>query len=137
VRVGRRTGWLNYKNVAATNVLINLKVKLTIRKTFGVRLTHVTSQLATYLFRQFRVRISGEDFDAAGCAHKVIFDFRFSIFDLKNSVLGFFQIVNRQSKIGNELAGAGGFEPTNAGSKDRCLTTWLRPSICCLAILAA
>src|SRR5678815_2155085 len=27
------------------------------------------------------------------------------------------------------MAGAGGFEPTNAGSKDRCLTTWLRPSI--------
>ena len=39
-----------------------------------------------------------------------------------------------QSAIGNwqsamDLAGAGGFEPTNAGSKDRCLTTWLRPSI--------
>src|SRR5437016_12801321 len=28
-----------------------------------------------------------------------------------------------------KLAGAEGFEPTNAGSKDRCLTTWLRPSI--------
>lgn len=28
-----------------------------------------------------------------------------------------------------EMAGAGGFEPTNAGSKDRCLTTWLRPNI--------
>src|SRR5712692_175687 len=27
------------------------------------------------------------------------------------------------------LAGAEGFEPTNADSKDRCLTTWLRPSI--------
>src|SRR5258705_12593817 len=27
------------------------------------------------------------------------------------------------------MAGAGGFEPTNAGSKDRCLNTWLRPSI--------
>lgn len=27
-----------------------------------------------------------------------------------------------------KLAGAGGFEPTNAGSKDRCLTTWLRPN---------
>ena len=41
------------------------------------------------------------------------------------------QIGNRQLAIGNlVLAGAGGFEPTNAGSKDRCLTTWLRPSIC-------
>jgi hypothetical protein len=28
-----------------------------------------------------------------------------------------------------KLAGAEGFEPTNADSKDRCLTTWLRPSI--------
>src|SRR5947207_10023154 len=28
-----------------------------------------------------------------------------------------------------KLAGAEGFEPTNAGSKDRCLTTWRRPSM--------
>ena len=28
----------------------------------------------------------------------------------------------------SKLAGAGGLEPTNAGSKDRCLTTWLRPN---------
>ena len=27
-----------------------------------------------------------------------------------------------------EMAGAEGFEPANAGSKDRCLTTWLRPN---------
>lgn len=26
------------------------------------------------------------------------------------------------------LAGAGGFEPPNVGSKGRCLTTWLRPN---------
>ena len=26
------------------------------------------------------------------------------------------------------LAGAAGFEPANAGTKNRCLTTWLRPS---------
>ena len=30
--------------------------------------------------------------------------------------------------ITKNLAGAEGFEPTNAGSKDRCLTTWRRPS---------
>src|SRR2546430_3157604 len=30
--------------------------------------------------------------------------------------------------ITKKLAGAEGFEPTNAGSKDRCLTTWRRPS---------
>ncbi len=28
------------------------------------------------------------------------------------------------------MAGAAGFEPTNAGVKDPCLTPWLRPSIC-------
>ena len=28
-----------------------------------------------------------------------------------------------------EMAGAGGIEPTNAGSKNRCLTTWLRPKL--------
>ena len=27
-----------------------------------------------------------------------------------------------------EVAGAGGFEPPNAGIKIRCLTTWRRPS---------
>src|SRR5665648_197624 len=27
-----------------------------------------------------------------------------------------------------EVAGAGGFEPPDAGTKTRCLTTWLRPS---------
>ena len=26
------------------------------------------------------------------------------------------------------LAGAAGFEPANAGTKNRCLTTWLRPN---------
>ena len=26
------------------------------------------------------------------------------------------------------MAGAAGFEPTNAGSKDRCLTAWRRPN---------
>jgi hypothetical protein len=30
--------------------------------------------LATYFFRQLGIRISGEDFNAAGCAHVVIFD---------------------------------------------------------------
>src|SRR2546423_5222997 len=30
--------------------------------------------------------------------------------------------------ITKKLAGAEGFEPTNAGSKDRCLTTWRRPN---------
>jgi hypothetical protein len=49
---------------------------------------------------------------------------------------GYSQIGNRQLTIDNVLAGAGGFEPTNAGSKDRCLTTWLRPSADGLAILA-
>src|SRR6185437_11595261 len=28
----------------------------------------------------------------------------------------------------SKLAGAAGFEPANAGTKNRCLTTWLRPS---------
>jgi hypothetical protein len=27
-----------------------------------------------------------------------------------------------------KLAGAGGFEPPNAGTKNRCLTTWRRPT---------
>ena len=27
------------------------------------------------------------------------------------------------------MAGAAGFEPTNVGTKSRCLTTWRRPNI--------
>src|SRR5687767_12653701 len=41
-----------------------------------------------------------------------------------------FLVLTRNRKLETRsfiLAGAGGFEPTNAGSKDRCLTTWLRP----------
>ncbi len=29
------------------------------------------------------------------------------------------------------MAGALGFEPRNGGTKNRCLTTWLRPKIVC------
>src|SRR5437016_9399865 len=39
------------------------------------------------------------------------------------------QITDRKSVPLLKLAGAEGFEPTNAGSKDRCLTTWRRPNI--------
>ena len=28
-----------------------------------------------------------------------------------------------------KVAGAGGFEPPNAGSKSRCLTAWRRPNV--------
>ena len=38
-------------------------------------------------------------------------------------------ITYHSSPITLKLAGAEGFEPTNAGSKDRCLTTWRRPSM--------
>src|SRR5262245_23790868 len=41
----------------------------------------------------------------------------------------FKRITHYSSLITEGLAGAEGFEPTNADSKDRCLTTWLRPSI--------
>ncbi len=30
---------------------------------------------------------------------------------------------------GKDLAGAAGFEPANAGTKNRCLTTWRRPNM--------
>src|SRR6185369_17481031 len=55
--------------------------------------------------------------------------FRLPIADCQFENCSVFQLAigNRKSAI--VLAGAGGFEPTNAGSKDRCLTTWLRPSI--------
>ena len=31
--------------------------------------------------------------------------------------------------LGIKMAGAVGFEPTDAGSKDPCLTAWLHPSV--------
>src|SRR6476619_6609820 len=31
-------------------------------------------------------------------------------------------------QVRTRLAGAAGFEPANAGTKNRCLTTWRRPS---------
>ena len=35
---------------------------------------------------------------------------------------------DRQRRSPGVLAGAAGFEPANAGTKNRCLTTWRRPS---------
>ena len=69
MRISGWAGRLYQEDVAAANVLVNLKVELTIRETFGERLAHVTTELATYLFRQLGIRISGKDLDAAGCAH--------------------------------------------------------------------
>ena len=39
-----------------------------------------------------------------------------------------FQKGLRLKKI-KKVAGAVGFEPTNAGSKSRCLTAWRRPNV--------
>ncbi len=39
-----------------------------------------------------------------------------------------FQKGLRLKKI-KKVAGAVGFEPTNAGSKSRCLTAWRRPKV--------
>ena len=33
-----------------------------------------------------------------------------------------------EKNFGVFRSGSGGFEPPNAGSKDRCLTTWRRPN---------
>src|SRR5437762_3689462 len=96
--VSGRASWLNYEYVATAHVLVDLKIKLSIRETFRNGAPHVATKMARNLFRQFRIRVSRKNLNAASCAHK-------------------------------KVAGAGGFEPTNAGSKDRCLTTWLRPNI--------
>jgi hypothetical protein len=87
VRIRWWRGWLNQEYVAATNILVYLKVELTVRKTFGKRMPHVTTELATNLFRQRRIRISGKDLDAACGAHRifVIADCRLSIADLKTT----------------------------------------------------
>jgi hypothetical protein len=128
VRISRRARRLDQEYVAAANVLIDLKVELAVRKTFRIRFAHVTTELATNFFRQLGIRITRKDLDAAGCAHDLIADCQFPIANLTNAAeLNKSEIDNRKSTI--NLAGAGGFEPTNAGSKDRCLTTWLRPRI--------
>ena len=38
---------------------------------------------------------------------------------------------NQQDRGFLNSAGAEGFEPTNGGSKNRCLTTWRHPSMFC------
>src|ERR1700754_860954 len=38
--------------------------------------------------------------------------------------------VSRSKILRIRLAGAAGFEPANAGTKNRCLTTWRRPNTC-------
>ena len=84
MRISGWAGRLYQEDVAAANVLVNLKVELTIREPFGERFAHVTTQLTTNLFRQLRIRISGKDFDSARCAHSLSFiaDFRLPISDL-------------------------------------------------------
>lgn len=46
-----------------------------------------------------------------------------SILLLKNKDL------NRNLSPSSVVAGAAGFEPTNVGTKSRCLTTWRRPNL--------
>src|SRR6266446_3266760 len=41
---------------------------------------------------------------------------------------GFFRARDRNPRKPHCLAGAGGLEPPNGGTKTRCLTTWLRPN---------
>jgi hypothetical protein len=60
---------LHEENVAAAHVFIDLKVELAVRETFRVRFTHVTTQLATNLFGQLGIRITGKNLNAAGGAH--------------------------------------------------------------------
>ena len=59
------------ENIAAANVFVDLKVELAVRKTFRIRFAHVERQMAANLFRQFGIRISRKDLDAAGCAHNL------------------------------------------------------------------
>ena len=52
-------------------------------------------------------------------------------------------LLSQQNKMLGMLAGAPGFEPGNGGTKNRCLTTWLRPNaggpfiIVCVAVRKA
>ncbi len=47
----------------------------------------------------------------------------------QNTILGVVKFLSDTvSCAGAELAGAGGLEPPNGGTKNRCLTTWLRPN---------
>jgi hypothetical protein len=75
---------LDDEDVAAANVFVDLKVELAVRKTFRKRFAHVASQMAANLFRQFGIRISRKDLDAAGCAHS------FSSFPIANCRLPIF-----------------------------------------------
>jgi hypothetical protein len=60
---------LHDENIAAANVFVDLKVELAVREALCERFPHVTTQMATNLFRQPGIRITAKDLDTAGCAH--------------------------------------------------------------------
>src|SRR5437870_10984738 len=123
MRICRRTRRLHDENIGAAYVLFNLKIELAVGKSRCLRTSEIATQLVANLFRQRAIRIAGRDFDAAGRTH--------SMSDKFQLVATCRLLVDKLKFVGHSLslAGAEGFEPTNAGSKDRCLTTWLRPSI--------
>ena len=71
MRIRRRTSRLHDKDIAAANVLFDLKIKFAVRETFCLRPPRIASKLLANLFGQRAISIAGKDFDAAGSAHAI------------------------------------------------------------------
>ena len=145
-----RASRLHYKNVRTANIFADREVKLPIGKPSRHRRSKVHVKMSADLVRQFRVCRTGKNLDIARHAHLSV---RVTRQRVRLSVEKYTEFVPSggrprsrlkalpyQNKNGclriwtdsrsdiQKLAGAEGFEPTNAASKERCLTTWRRPN---------
>ena len=95
---------LNDEHIFAANIFENLAVKLPVAEFGQVDFSQRNIQMLADFLRQRQIGIPGKNF-------------QFSIHSLVSSVIHLTHSWRRC-----EMAGAGGFEPPNAGSKDLCLT---------------
>ena len=129
---------LNDENIRSANVLSDLEIEFAVGKSLRTRLAEIAAQMRADLFRQRRMRIARENFYVAGYAHCVGGQYSVISGQFKYSRPLITELTTQKEKAASfykqsripicEMAGAEGFEPANAGSKDRCLTTWLRPN---------
>src|SRR6185369_2318200 len=99
---------LNDEAVFAANVFKNLKIELAVREATHLGLSDLDAQVMADLFSERPIRVSGKDLDIHAASTRSRMEDRRSRIDHRFSI-----IYPRSS----DLAGEGGFEPPNGGSK--------------------